>query len=289
MSAAALDLMTVEVEGGPLVLASNREVDDLEANIGVRFPVGYREYVTVLGEGQLEALVRVYPPWRILNELDAHRGLMAGYWFWQDDPAFGQVAATESIPLGDTVDGDAILFHPDRALIVVLPRHEERLSIRGADLLETIEWLCAGGTGSIAGPGRTFVPYDSRPTDVPIEDGREGRLGVRPRNFDATPPALDGPARTVLLAYFAELAAVESWGRRTLVARTRSSGNGRLQWPSGRLTSSSPVRTRCTFATARRVSRRHWPGPASRSAAPRPTIPRRSRALTRSSLDRGGS
>lgn len=210
---ATLDLTTVEVEGGPLVLASHAAVDDLEQRLGVRFPDGYREYVTLLGEGQLEALVRVHPPWGVLEELDAHRGLMAAYWSWHDEPAFGQHEATESIPLGDTVDGDAILFHPaDRTQIVVLPRHDERLFLRGADLLEVVEWLCAGGTGSIAGPGRTFAPYDSRRSELPAEGGREGRHEVPRQVLDTTPPALDGSARTVLLAYFAELAAVESWG-----------------------------------------------------------------------------
>jgi len=43
----------VTVVGGPLVLSSQAELDEAEAQLGIRFPFGYREYVTRFGEGVL--------------------------------------------------------------------------------------------------------------------------------------------------------------------------------------------------------------------------------------------
>lgn len=204
-----LDLAKVEVVGGPLVLASDPEVDDLEARLGTTFPDGYREFVTRLGEGALNVLVRVYPPWRVLAELDVSRGSFSAYWLWEsDDVPFGQDQAMESISIADTIDGDMVVFRPsDPARIIVLPRQDERLVARGPNLLETIEWICRGGTGSRTSRRRTFSPFDSR------LEGMDGARLERPSvsASDAAAPALDRPPREVLLAYFAELAAVEAW------------------------------------------------------------------------------
>ena len=58
----------VTVVGGPLVLSSPAEVDAAEAQLGIRFPTGYREYVTRFGEGVLGGYyIRIYPPRRILS------------------------------------------------------------------------------------------------------------------------------------------------------------------------------------------------------------------------------
>jgi hypothetical protein len=39
----------VEIIGGPPVLATQADVDALEAKLWIRFPEGYRDYVTRLG------------------------------------------------------------------------------------------------------------------------------------------------------------------------------------------------------------------------------------------------
>ena len=214
--AALLDLDTVEVLGGPEVLASDADVDDLESRLGVRFPDGYREYVTRLGEGDLDALIRVFPPWRVLAELDAHRGMMAGFWSWEAKGAsFSQDDAMESIPLADTIDGDMLVFHPeDRTKIIILPRHDEHLVVRGPDLLEAIDWICSGGTGSTEGGGRTFRPFDSR-VQGDVTAGVEPAVADRKPATGGEAPYLDRPPREVLLAYFAELAARGGLGDRT--------------------------------------------------------------------------
>jgi hypothetical protein len=202
-----LDLVSVDVRGRPLVLASHAEVDDLEARLKVRMPEGYREYVTTLGEGSLNTLVRVLPPWRVLSDLEEHRGLMAGFWFWDSgNVAFGQEEAMASIAVADTLDGDVIVFHPsDPGHLIVLPRGGERLYARGPDLLETINWICSGRVLRSLGPSRYFEPFDSRvhprePTDI-----------AEAAESTARAPDLTQPPRDVLLAYFDELRAVEEY------------------------------------------------------------------------------
>ena len=230
--AATLDLDAVEIRGGPLVVVSDAEVDDLETRIGSRVPGGYREYVTRLGEGILSDFVRVLPPWRILADLDEHRGRMAAYWFWDDSSSpFGQEQAMASIPVADTTDGDAIAFHPsDPDQLVVLPRSEDSLYVRGPGLLATIEWVCSGRIGRL-GPHRSFVPFDGRVAQVDADPSIDGQPvtvstaeGEPALPWRATEPDLRQPPRDVLLAYFAELRAVEAMGYR---ARRRTRG---LHW-----------------------------------------------------------
>ena len=200
----------VELRGSPLVRATQSEVTDLETRLEATFPAGYREYVTQLGEGVLSDLVRVLPPWRVLGELEAHRGTMAGFWFWESgDDAFDQAAAMESIPLADTLDGDVIAFHPTAPeRIVVLPRHHDRVYVRGPDFLETINWVCSGRVIRSLGPERYFEPFDSR-----VEQPRENESGrsAESKEYATHPPRLTGPPLDVLLACLDELRAVEEW------------------------------------------------------------------------------
>ena len=47
--------------------------------------------MTPMGEGSLNTLVRVYPPWRVRAELDAFRERGTAYWFWDSHGIpFGQ-------------------------------------------------------------------------------------------------------------------------------------------------------------------------------------------------------
>ena len=73
----------ITIVGGPLVLSTAEEVDGAEAQLGMRFPTGYRQYVTRLGEGILGGCyIRIFPPHRILSELVEWRQRIEEYWFW---------------------------------------------------------------------------------------------------------------------------------------------------------------------------------------------------------------
>jgi hypothetical protein len=52
----------ITVIRSPLVLSTPAEVDAAEAHLGIRFPTGYREYVTKFGEGVLGGVVHSHLP-----------------------------------------------------------------------------------------------------------------------------------------------------------------------------------------------------------------------------------
>ncbi len=160
-----MTLDDVTVVGEPLVRADDIQVDELETRLGVSFPNGYRQYITALGEGVLGgSYIRIYPPWRILDELQEWRQRIEEYWFWDEGrDVLSKQQALESIILGDTLDGDEVIFRPQQPQrILVLPRHSEQIYVAGDDLWQAISWLCSSGTLTEAFEERDFEPFDSR-------------------------------------------------------------------------------------------------------------------------------
>ena len=146
---------------GTRVLPTLRELDELEARLSAPLPAGYREYMLALGEGILGGTyIRVYPPWRIQNELQSWRDRIRDYWFWEGLP---RDRAVESVVIGDTVDGDELIFHPaDPDEIWILPRHSNDASRIGRGLWQALEWLCSSGELIEPFAERRFEPFDSR-------------------------------------------------------------------------------------------------------------------------------
>jgi hypothetical protein len=159
-----MNLNAVRVLKKPLVLATPRQVDALEAALWVTFPAGYREYVTTLGEGVLGGtFVRVYPPWRVEKELAEWRRRVGKYWFWdRGRKLLPKERGVECVVVGDTVNGDELVFHPARPGLFVLPRDEEKVYAVGPDLLAAVEWMCASGKLTPKFAERDFEPFDSR-------------------------------------------------------------------------------------------------------------------------------
>ncbi len=160
-----MNIDEVQIVGGPLVLAMPDEVDSLESRLWIKFPDGYREYVTRLGEGVLGgSLVRIYPPWRVEKELSKWRRRIAKYWFWDEGrEVLPKDRAVECVIVGDTLNGDELVFHPGRHdRLFVLPSDGERVFMAGSDLPSAVEWMC--GSGELVEPfsERRFEPFDSR-------------------------------------------------------------------------------------------------------------------------------
>jgi hypothetical protein len=160
-----LNISDIHVSGGPLVLASPAEVDALESRLWIKFPDGYREYVTKLGEGVLGGtLVRIYPPWRIDKELAEWRRRINKHWFWDEGKELlPKDRAVECIIIGDTVNGDELIFHPSRpSRLFVLPRDSDEVFVAGKELMESIEWMCSSGELVEPFIECNFEPFDSR-------------------------------------------------------------------------------------------------------------------------------
>lgn len=156
----------VTVTGGPLVLSQESEVDEAEAQLGIRFPTGYREFVTRFGEGEL-GYIRVYPPRRILsglNNLAEWRQRVEEYWFWDDGKdVLTKEQVLQSVIIGDTLGGDELIVHPNNAeRVYVLPRDSEDIFIAGDGLPAAIEWVCASGELVEPFAEREFEAFDTR-------------------------------------------------------------------------------------------------------------------------------
>ena len=152
-----------------LTLATHNEVDALEVNLNVSMPIGYREYVTTLGFGNYCNYIRIDMPSRILSGYEEYRSSLTDYWFWEmGEDILPKERALDSIKIGDTIDGDVIIFHPSQsAELFVLPRHDDMLHRIGSNLYEAIDWLCvprhnpqSGSVGEMH-ERRYFVPYNS--------------------------------------------------------------------------------------------------------------------------------
>lgn len=146
----------------PLTPVTHNEVDRVEAELGSRFPKGYREYVTRFGRGVIGGLVRVYAPadivagstgvreWR--NRIDEH-------WFWNTGP-LTKARALECIILGDTVGGDELVFHPDAPDTIYVLAHDFDESYLAGDGLEAaLAWFFKSGVLDVPFEDNTFEPF----------------------------------------------------------------------------------------------------------------------------------
>lgn len=162
-----LALEEIKIVGGPLFLSTHAEVDQAEEEFGLRFPSGYREYVTQLGDGIFGGYyVRVYPPKRLLsgeNNVREWRERINEYWFWDEgEQLLPKPQALESVIIGDTLDGDELVVHPSNPeRIYVLPRYQEQAYHAGDGLLAALEWLSSAGILTEAYEQREFEPADS--------------------------------------------------------------------------------------------------------------------------------
>lgn len=155
----------IHVSDAPLVLASAAEVDELESKLWITFPEAYREYITKLGEGILGgSLVRIYPPWRIDKELVEWRRRINKYWLWDTGrELLPKERALECVLVGDTLNGDELVFHPTRPnRLFVLPRDSEDVFDAGEDVWAAIDWMCSSGALVEPFVERIFEPFDSR-------------------------------------------------------------------------------------------------------------------------------
>jgi hypothetical protein len=176
----------IRIVGGPLARASEAELSHLEETLGTRFPSGYRQYMTILGECTLGASgVRVYPPWKILDGVTqvAWRDRIIQYWNWgRAADVLTKARALECVILGDKLSGDEFVFHrmdPDR--LFVLPQRCEEIHVIGPGLLPALESLSAVSGSEGRAETFKFTPTGSR-AELPYNDAREVLVSALRRN-----------------------------------------------------------------------------------------------------------
>ncbi len=163
-----MTLADITVVNGIVAPVSNEAISEVEEALGVTFPHGHREYITALGEGVLGGTyIRIYPPWRVLKENREVQQRWDEYWFWDaGHDVLTKEEALTCIILGDTVDGDELVFQPQRVdRILILPRHSENVYEAGSDLFSAVEWLCSSGVLTESFTERNFEGFGTRPPD----------------------------------------------------------------------------------------------------------------------------
>jgi hypothetical protein len=152
--------------------------------LGLTFPGGYAEYMAELGEGTLSDYVRIWPPRRIEKELPEHRRFWSGNFCWDEDGPLTPARTGETVLLGDTLDGDSLVFHPDRPDdLFVLPRHDDQIYRIGPGLDAAIDWLCDSGVLTRPMTYRYFEPHGERERiersiRLPYEAVRDAIVGL---------------------------------------------------------------------------------------------------------------
>lgn len=158
----------IKIISEPLALATPGEVAEMESVLQTKFSSEYLVFITKYGEGILGGTyIRIYPPWQIMagdNSYKEWRKRIDVYWFWDDGrEILSKNKALECIIIGDTYDGDEIIFHPSEPeVFYVLPRYEENIYRVGPGLLGAMEWLCTAGKLTEPFEERNFEPFDSR-------------------------------------------------------------------------------------------------------------------------------
>lgn len=143
-----------------LFTADEEDILACEKILNIVFDEDYKEYVLQYGSGILGGTyVRMFLPETIIVTLDEWKKRITEYWFWDEGKeVLKKEEVLKSIRVGDTFDGDEIIFLNNQYYI--LPRYSEMIYKAGNTLEETIAWLCSSGTLTEAFAEREFEPFD---------------------------------------------------------------------------------------------------------------------------------
>ncbi|WP_281991722.1 SMI1/KNR4 family protein [Aquimarina aggregata] len=143
-----------------LVLPNKEDISKCEDKFKINFEDDYIEYIFKYGEGVLGGTyVRVYLPKKIMETHNDWLERISEYWFWDaGKEVMTKKEALESVRIGDTFDGDEIIFYKNEYFI--LPRHSDKIYNTGESLEKTIEWLCSSGILTEPFIEREFEPFN---------------------------------------------------------------------------------------------------------------------------------
>lgn len=159
----------VYVIGGALDLAADDAVGEAEAALHTRFPHGYREYVTTLGDGTYNERVHVLLPSTILAENVTQQEVWAENLELYEDyyDVIPHARLVQMIKFAGTDDGVDVVFHPDTPGDLYLLTDDAAYHV-GGSLGDALDWIFQTGiatpkvTRSILTATGEFVERDFR-------------------------------------------------------------------------------------------------------------------------------
>ena len=143
-----------------LFLPTSEDINNCEQQLGFTFEEDYNTFMRQYGTGILGGTyIRIYSPTRITKGQSEWLERVTQYYFWEDGKdILTKEQVLESICIGDTLDGDEIIFYQNQ--YYVLPRYEENIYALGGTLNDAIEWLCTAGILTEAFVEREFEPFN---------------------------------------------------------------------------------------------------------------------------------
>lgn len=147
-----MNLSDIYVVGYMPATVTDNAVTEAEMALGTRFPVGYREYITALGDGVYNDWVSIFTPSAIIDgntEFQERWSWLAAGGDYDGYQGFDQFPVTrllESIALFDTRSGDECVFHPTQpAELYVIPREDPIVYKIGGTLADALHWITESG------------------------------------------------------------------------------------------------------------------------------------------------
>lgn len=150
----------VHTSSTELILPTIEDINNCEQVLNVTFEEDYKAYILKYGTGILGGTyIRIYSPTRIIQNQTEWLERVTQYYFWEEGKdILTKDKVLEAICIGDTLDGDEIIFFQNQYYI--LPRYEEEIYAVGNNLYTAIEWLCTAGILTEAFTEREFEPIN---------------------------------------------------------------------------------------------------------------------------------
>ncbi len=167
----------IYIVSSKLKTARKADVSATERTLKLEFPAGYSEFVCRLGEGTLNNLIRINMPDRVPKQIRQWQAAWASAFFWEKGRrTLSKDKVLESIPIGDTLTGDQLIFHPAMpATLFILPRQSETIFRAGESLEAAIDWVCTSGKVARRQRFKYFESHKGRSSK---------RLAARTRDID---------------------------------------------------------------------------------------------------------
>ena len=122
---------------------THEDVDAVEAALGTRFPVGYREYVTTLGRGEYCSYINVFPPQEIVENQTGGKPPLQEFCHSWDGAEFGITPErlAKSVMIANSINGDWIVFEASLPETIYILPSDESVMHKVEALTDVLTWL----------------------------------------------------------------------------------------------------------------------------------------------------
>lgn len=122
-------------------------VDAAEGELRVRFPVGYRTFMSRYGPAFYSNDIRVYDPESLVQQNRERLGEGECFFWRAPQSALDRDRTPECIRYADTIFGDVLAVHPSiEGASFLFPRSNETIHRFDGDLEDVLDWVLSSGT-----------------------------------------------------------------------------------------------------------------------------------------------